>query len=72
MRILLLFCLVFLTNCAVPVATSFLPMSSAVIGMANGKIAQGVTSSTIQMIVKNETGKTVHEHLFTQENKTTN
>jgi uncharacterized membrane protein len=49
-----------------------LPMSGAMIGAANGKIAQGMTSTGIQIIVKKETGKTVQEHLFTNETKKIN
>jgi len=52
--------------------TSLLPMSGAVVGVANGKITQGMTSTGVQIIVKKETGKTVQEHLFTKETKEIN
>jgi len=69
LAILLLFSL---TNCAAPMVTSLLPMSGAVVGVANGKITQGMTSTGVQIIVKTETGKTVQEHLFTKETKEIN
>ena len=72
MRALAILLLFSLTNCAVPVVTSMLPMSGAVVGVANGKITQGMTTTGVQIIVKKETGKTVYEHLFTKENKKIN
>lgn len=72
MRVLAILLLFSLTNCAAPVVTSLLPMSGAVVGVANGKITQGMTSTGIQIIVKKETGKTVQEHLFTNETKKIN
>ena len=72
MKILAILLLFSLTNCAAPMVTSMLPMSGAMIGAANGKIAQGMTSTGIQIIVKKETGKTVQEHLFTNETKKIN
>lgn len=72
MKVLAILLLFSLTNCAAPVVTSLLPMSGAVVGVANGKITQGMTSTGIQIIVKKETGKTVQEHLFTNETKKIN
>lgn len=66
MKILAILLLFSLTNCAVPMVTSMLPMSGAMIGAANGKITQGMASTSIQLIVKKETGKTVQEHLLTK------
>ena len=72
MRALAILLLFSLTNCAAPMVTSLLPMSGAVVGVANGKITQGMTSTGVQIIVKTETGKTVQEHLFTKETKEIN
>ena len=72
MRTLAILLLFSLTNCAAPMVTSLLPMSGAVVGVANGKITQGMTSTGVQIIVKKETGKTVQEHLFTKETKEIN
>lgn len=72
MRALAILLLFSLTNCAAPMVTSLLPMSGAVVGVANGKITQGMTSTGVQIIVKKETGKTVQEHLFTKETKEIN
>lgn len=72
MRVLVILLLFSLTNCAAPMVTSLLPMSGAVVGVANGKITQGMTSTGVQIIVKKETGKTVQEHLFTKETKEIN